>query len=562
MYVDIQEANERFIDAYIRVTPDDPLVHVTFVYGEPRTENRHRFWSQLMTLRASSPLPWVLLGDFNEALWQYEHFSVHPRAESQMIAFRDCLQVCELKDLGFSGLPYTYDNRRAGSHNVRVRLDRAVADDGWRDIYSAASVIHVVSPCSDHDLVLLSLDKEIHEPPVKRCMQYEIFWEREPALKEVIDREWRCLGHLPDLGAVNNGLGTLMHKLHAWGREKFGNVTRELARLREQLQQLHANNAPREDIRAATDLMNEVLYREEMLWLQRSRIEWLKEGDRNTKFFHHRAVWRARKNKISKLRDENGVEQTVPTEMQRMAVSYFKSLYTRDPSLNGEAITNLTPAQITDAMNEQLCREFSDEEIADALFQIGPIKAPGPDGDGFPARFYQRNWDLLRGEVIPAVKQFFATGFMPEGVNDTSIVLIPKIDNPMELKDFRPIGLCNVLYKVVSKCLVNRLRPLLGDVISENQSAFVPGRMITDNALLAFECLHYMEHGITINSSFCTYKLDLSKAYDRVDWPFLESTMYKMGFSHRWVQWIMSCVTTVKYSVKFNGNLLEAFSPT
>jgi hypothetical protein len=142
------------------------------------------------------------------------------------------------------------------------------------------------------------------------------------------------------------------------------------------------------------------------------------------------------------------------------------------------------------------------------------------------------------------------------------VVLIPKIDNPMELKDFRPIGLCNVIYKAVSKCLVNRLRPLLGDITSENQSAFIPGRMIMDNALLAFECLYYMEQGNSINSDFCAYKLDLSKAYDRVDWSFLERTMIKMGFSHRWVQWIMACVSTVKYSVKFNGTLLESFTPT
>jgi hypothetical protein len=131
---------------------------------------------------------------------------------------------------------------------------------------------------------------------------------------------------------------------------------------------------------------------------------------------------------------------------------------------------------------------------------------------------------------------------MPEGINDTSIVLIPKIENPMELKDYRPIGLCNVLYKLVSKCLVNRLRPLLGEVISENQSAFIPGRMITNNALLAFECMHFMEHGTKPSSPYCAYKLDLSKAYDRVDWHFLESTMSKMGFSHRWVQWIMARV--------------------
>ena len=157
--------------------------------------------------------------------------------------------------------------------------------------------------------------------------------------------------------------------------------------------------------------------------------------------------------------------------------------------------------------------------------------------------------------------KFFETGQMPRGVNDTSIVLIPKVDHPHELKEFRPISLCNVLYKIISKCLVNRLRPILGEVISENQSAFVPGRLITDNALLAFECLHYMEHGTNAQNPLCAYKLDLSKAYDRVDWTFLEEVMHQMGFSCQWIRWIMSCVTTVRYSVKFNGALLEAFSP-
>jgi hypothetical protein len=223
-------------------------------------------------------------------------------------------------------------------------------------------------------------------------------------------------------------------------------------------------------------------------------------------------------------------------------------------------VVNLFANNINEDVNEQFCKGFTAEEISDALFQIGPLKAPGPDG--FPARFFQRNWGVLKDEIVHAVLQFFETGIMPVGVNDTSIVLIPKVDNPCELKDFRPISLCNVIYKIISKCLVNRLRPLLEGIISENQSAFVPGRLITDNALLAFECLHFMEHDAKAGNPFCSYKLDLSKAYDRVDWNFLEDVMHKMGFAHQWIQWIMLCVTTVRYSVKLNGALLEAFSPT
>jgi hypothetical protein len=183
-------------------------------------------------------------------------------------------------------------------------------------------------------------------------------WERESSLKEIIETSWKSLGPMPDLGCVNRGLVEVMKTLRSWSKRKFGNVTRELQKLREKLSSLQAVNGPREEIRAITDLMNETLYREEMLWLQRSRIDWLREGDRNTKYFHRRAVWRARRNKILKLRDENCVVNTVPIDMQRMSVSYFKSLYTRDPNLVHSAITDLVQEKISMEMNVQLCKDL------------------------------------------------------------------------------------------------------------------------------------------------------------------------------------------------------------
>jgi hypothetical protein len=107
--VDVKEETERFIDVHIRVAPAEPLWHATFVYGEPRTENRHRMWSALCALKASSMLPWFVDSDFNEALWQHEHLSICPRPKNQMIAFHDTLMVCELKDIGFKGIPFTYE---------------------------------------------------------------------------------------------------------------------------------------------------------------------------------------------------------------------------------------------------------------------------------------------------------------------------------------------------------------------------------------------------------------------------------------------------------------------
>jgi hypothetical protein len=123
----------------------------------------------------------------------------------------------------------------------------------------------------------------------------------------------------------------------------------------------------------------------------------------------------------------------------------------------------------------------------------------------------------LKGDVTRVVRGFFALGKMPKGVNETAIVLLPKKEAPECLNDFRPISLCNVIYKVVSKCLVNKMWPLLNDLIGPMQSAFVPGGWITDNALIAFECLHALNHGQNSCKGFGALKLDLTKAYDRVD---------------------------------------------
>jgi hypothetical protein len=151
---------------------------------------------------------------------------------------------------------------------------------------------------------------------------------------------------------------------------------------------------------------------------------------------------------------------------------------------------------------------------------------------------------------------------MSKGVNDIAIVLIPKGNHPEALKDFWPISLCNVICKVVSKCMVNRLRPILDDLISPNQSAFILGRLITDNALIAFECIHSLQQVKRQDMHFCAYKVDLIKAYDHVDWDYLQSAMLKPGFRQQWVSWVMTCVKSVRFTVNFNGVLSDLFQPS
>ena len=129
--VTLLSQGQRYIDVLVYEDPNAAPWRATFIYGEPRVENRRNMWDRLRLLCGAWTGPWMVIGDFNEAMWQYEHFSKTPRAERQMIDFREVLSHCDLHDLGFSGLPWTYNNNQGGNHNVRVRLDRSVANTAW-----------------------------------------------------------------------------------------------------------------------------------------------------------------------------------------------------------------------------------------------------------------------------------------------------------------------------------------------------------------------------------------------------------------------------------------------
>jgi hypothetical protein len=185
--------------------------------------------------------------------------------------------------------------------------------------------------------------------------------------------------------------------------------------------------------------------------------------------------------------------------------------------------------------------------------------APGPDGLN-PA-FYKRFWSLCGVELFHAGVAWLEQGSFPEQIMATNIVLIPKKENPETMKDLRPISLCNVLYKIISKVLANRLKPLLSHCISQEQSAFVEQRSIVDNVMIAAEIIHHMKCKTRGKMGEVALKIDISKAYDRVDWNYVKSIMVKMGFHDKWVRWMSMCMESVHYQVLVNGESVGPVRP-
>jgi len=180
-----------------------------------------------------------------------------------------------------------------------------------------------------------------------------------------------------------------------------------------------------------------------------------------------------------------------------------------------------------------------------------PEKAPGPDG--ITTLFFQHSWHIIKKDLVDMVNNFLVTRTLDPRLNITNICMIPKTERPTRMTELRPISLCNVGYKIISKVLCHRLKICLPSLISETQSTFVPGRLISDNILIAQEIFHGLRTNKACKGKYMAIKTDMSKAYDRVEWDFIKALLQKMGFDFHWITLMMDCISSVQYRVLLNG---------
>ena len=191
------------------------------------------------------------------------------------------------------------------------------------------------------------------------------------------------------------------------------------------------------------------------MWLQKSRKDWLAQGDRNTAYFHQKTLARRRRNRITTIQNDNG-EWLVDNEIiKQHATSFFSDLYTSETlAFRPYPIRGCFP--ILDAVLTQgLTTPIEDNEIRQTIFSMKPLKAPGVDG--LHVIFYQTQWHIIGHSFCKFIKHSFSSGSIPKEINTTLLVLIPKVDHPVNLKMYRPISLCTVAYKTISKIVANRL---------------------------------------------------------------------------------------------------------
>uniref|UniRef100_A0A803QJN9 Reverse transcriptase domain-containing protein n=1 Tax=Cannabis sativa TaxID=3483 RepID=A0A803QJN9_CANSA len=269
---------------------------------------------------------------------------------------------------------------------------------------------------------------------------------------------------------------------------------------------------------------------EEDYWHQRARISWMKSGDSNTKFFHQRANSRSTNNRIKKLRDANGNNQT---KHHRYVGHYYHIL----------SVSFQQPREEVRSLHAFMSDDKSPESMVCPLCSLPPSHIVG-------------------SLVTDAILDVLNNGADPTLLNKTIITLIPKVKKPQLITQYRPISLCTVLYKLISKSIVLRIQPFLPLVISEYQSAFLSQRLITDNVLVAFELLHSLKNRKRGTQGYAAIKLDMSKAFDRVEWPYLAQVMLKMGFGSVVIDLILRCLQSVTYSFLLNGQVLGELVPT
>uniref|UniRef100_A0A803Q328 Reverse transcriptase domain-containing protein n=1 Tax=Cannabis sativa TaxID=3483 RepID=A0A803Q328_CANSA len=515
-----------------------------------------------------SPLLWCLMPEINCTRHLIDRPVLTSRLQTMAHYGRISMITVPFDKIGLGNL-FSWTNRQKPPHHTQERIDWCLSNEAWDAIFPASHLNHGDFFGSDHRPLILNLH-HMSDPrtPTPRFI-FDKLWMSEPGFEDCLREAWTQTTsntHSNPLIDLNERLTNCSSRLKHWKKSLGPPLTTQIRIVQSQLKLINSlPNPTNEQLEQSQKLEEELsglLQKEEVYCQQRSRVTWLKLGDKNTRYFDRMASQRRTTNKILSLQRLDGSWANDTPSILATIEQYFTTLF-QSQTPDNEVIEyvlsgiseSLTPAEI-----DLLQATFTASEVKTATFQLAHDKAPGLDG--YSGSFFQKNWHLLGQDVTIAALNFLNGDADLAAINQTLIVLIPKRTNPEQITDYRPISLCSTFYKIISRVLVNCLKPILSRIISPAQSAFLPSRLISDNIIIGQEVMHSLSHRKTGRLGWMALKLDMAKAFDRVEWVFLRKVMEKFLFPKRFIELIMACVSTATFSISLNQQVLGSVKPT
>ncbi|WRX27563.1 Reverse transcriptase domain - like 10 [Theobroma cacao] len=480
---------------------------LTVVYGHPNHKTRRTLWVELSSFAEHVTSLWLLSEDFNAFLYAHDKVGGSSQGNKPCLYFQRFINAYGLIDLGFKGSKYIWTRKL-----VFESIDWVLCNTDWRLKFHEATVQHLSRIKFDHRPLLISLGvRGVIERSLR--FQFQATWLSHSKFNDFVKQNWEFSSD------IQGALKMFSDSACVWNKEVFGNIfsrkKRILARLggieREleyrqsrYLQELEAK------LRKEYEL---ILQQEEVFWLQKSKANWLTLGDRNTKYFHLRAVKRRTKAKILHLLNMDGLWLEGQEEVRLHVVDFFRKLYSKETEtlpaypIKGKFLT------LNKTNYDRLTAPVGDKEVHKALFAMKPMKTPGING--IHALFFQNQWDVVGSSLVKYVQTVFSGGKIGNELGKSLIVLIPKSASPEYISQYRPISLLLVIFKVLMKIITNRLKPYMSTLVAKTQSSFIPERAIIDNVIVTQEVMHSFRKKKG-KVGWMMLKIDLEKAYNRL----------------------------------------------
>ncbi|XP_049399716.1 uncharacterized protein LOC125863741 [Solanum stenotomum] len=535
---------------------------ITFVYAKCKDHLRRPLWDRMLHQSADIVRPWCSVGDYNVITSIEEKLGGVPYNMRKSLEFIAVIEACGLIDLGFSGQKFTWSNNRGIQQRVWKRLDRALVNDAWLEKMPQTTITHLPSVGSDHYPLLMEMNAR--EDDHIKYFKFLNCWTDQPNFLETVKACWDRNVEGNNMWKFHQKMKRLSNTLSNWSREEFGDIFAKVRDFEEKVKTMEEQliQDPSEDNRSTLHELNaryiKFLKIEDSILKQKTQLQWFKEGDCNTKYFHSLIRGRRRRLFIHKIIREDGEWIQGDEVIAEAACEHFQKIFTGDNKIIKEDVLDCIPQMVTQEQNEGLTAMPNLEELKEVVLSMNPNSAAGPDGmNGY---FFQKCWHIIKHDLLGVVHAFFCGQMIPKYFSHSCIVLLPKVKNPNKLSEFRPISLSNFTSKIISKLVSSRLSPILPSLVSLNQSGFVKGRSISENNMLAQEIIHQIKKP-NIGSNVII-KLDMAKAYDRVSWSYICLVLRRMGFDEVLIDMIWRIMANNWYSIIVNGKRHGFFQST